>query len=613
MQPTLVVLAAGSGTRYGGLKQLDPVGPEGETLLECAVRDANRAGFGHFVLVIRRTHANQFKQAVLPRLNDVDVQLAYQSPDPDFRTRPWGTGHAVLCAREKVTTPFAVVNGDDWYGPLSYKLMNTFLCERAAPGHHAMIGFRLGNTLSPNGAVSRGICSVDEQGRLVSVTERTALELQGEQVMDISEPDGHAYTPDTVVSMNFWGFHPAIYDHLQASFEQFKDSDHVETDAEFYLPTFVDGLMQDSRASVEVLISDEQWQGITYKADRQRVAEVLRTDAVVRQFLPDAIHFDIEPLTGGLVHRTQYVKTETDSFVLQHFNTAVFKKPITVKDNYLVIREHLINSNYPLLIPEFLGGENPYISLAGNEQTLWRMSRFILGTECHSIAPSLDYVEAAGRAYGLFIKHLRGLDPTRLTATIPDFHNPDSRWQKFQQALETADDERKEIASCAVIALQHHQATIDNNFTSLPVRVTHNDCKLSNLLFATGEPTVRAVIDWDTVMPGYVITDFGDMVRSLCTTASEEERDSTKVDFNVAAYQQLKQGFLSVTQGWLTEEERQRLPNGAAYIVLEQAMRFLTDYLAGDVYYHADYAKHNLDRAANQLMLLTRIRLSLDI
>jgi NDP-sugar pyrophosphorylase family protein len=275
MAPSLLVLAAGMGSRYGGLKQIDPVGPSGETVLDYAVFDAVRAGFGRVAFVIRRELEETFRTAVLAKYSGrIPVELVFQEADDlpqgvgpfAGREKPWGTGHAVWCARAAMGGPFGVINADDFYGAGSFARLAAFL-RNAQGARFAIVGFRLGNTLSENGTVSRGVCRV-EDGRLVSITEERA----------IARPDvgrGLRFTGEETVSMNFWGFTPAVFGGLEAGLRAFLAAPGSDPKAEFYLPAAVSDLVAQGAASVEVLPSKEEWFGITYREDRGRVAEAI--------------------------------------------------------------------------------------------------------------------------------------------------------------------------------------------------------------------------------------------------------------------------------------------------------------------------------------------------
>ena len=288
MKPTLLILAAGMGSRYGGLKQLDPMGPKGETLLDYSVRDAIAAGFKKIVFVIRRDFADEFTNAVGSGYTDeVEVAYAFQELDdlpqgftvPEDRTKPWGTAHAVRAARNEINDPFVVINADDFYGADAYKRIMPFLadCDPQNAGRTAMVGYPILNTLSPHGTVNRGICRTDK-GLLQTVEEHTEIReaedgtltgrnLAGEQV----ELDR-----DCLVSMNFWAFSPALFKVIERDFTAFLKSHGGEQKSECYIPSVIDDLIQAGQANCEVLPTTGDWFGVTYPADRERVQAKLR-------------------------------------------------------------------------------------------------------------------------------------------------------------------------------------------------------------------------------------------------------------------------------------------------------------------------------------------------
>ncbi len=292
MQPTLLVLAAGMGSRYGGLKQIDPIGPGGETLLDYSVFDARRAGFGRVVFVIRREFETVFRERIGARYAGLlEVDYVFQSLDalpagmtpPPGREKPWGTGHATWCARDAVKEPFAVINADDFYGRDSFVQLAAFL-GKAGPDDAAMVGFRLANTLSEAGAVSRGVCAVDTDGHLRSVVENTGIRAE-----DVGP--GRKLENDTIVSMNCWGFHPAFLSRLDRAFQSFLAglSAPVPTDllkAEFYLPAAVSSQISRGGLRVRVLPTAAQWFGVTYREDKPRVEQAIATLIADGQYPP---------------------------------------------------------------------------------------------------------------------------------------------------------------------------------------------------------------------------------------------------------------------------------------------------------------------------------------
>ena len=276
---TLLILAAGMGSRYGGLKQLDPVGPSGEVVLDYSVADAIRAGFTRVVFVIREEFAEEFRRTVGQRFaGRIAVDYAYQRLDdlpagfavPEGRSKPWGTGHAVLAAREVVKEPFAVVNADDFYGRDAFAQLGRFLGRLdPAAARYALVAYRLKNTLSENGTVSRGICEVSDEGKLVSVREMTKI-ARTPNGAENREDAGQAValSGEELVSLNTWGFSPALFSQLERLFWDFLAWRGQEEKAEFYLPAAIDALIQAEEAVVEVLETDAFWYGITYREDK---------------------------------------------------------------------------------------------------------------------------------------------------------------------------------------------------------------------------------------------------------------------------------------------------------------------------------------------------------
>ncbi len=284
--PTLVVLAAGIGSRYGGLKQIDPIGPGGEAVLDYSVFDARRAGFGKIVFVIRRDIEAAFRDALGRRFESrMDVRYAYQHlallppgcAAPAGRQKPWGTGHAVLCAADVVQEPFAVINADDFYGAESYRVLAEFLQGPPAGAGRdlwAMVGFHLDRTLSAHGTVARGLCATDAEGFLVSVEELTAIEKLPTGARH-REPDG-AFRPLTgreIVSLNCWGFTPSLFGHLRRIFGEFLRCHGGDLKAEFFLPDAINQLIREGRVQVKVLPTPAAWFGVTYREDRPVVVE----------------------------------------------------------------------------------------------------------------------------------------------------------------------------------------------------------------------------------------------------------------------------------------------------------------------------------------------------
>ena len=290
MKPTLFLLAAGMGSRYGGLKQLDTLGPQGQSIMDYSIFDAIEAGFGKIVWVIRRDFEQQFREQILARYEGhVPCDLCFQALDalpegftvPEGRTKPWGTNHAVMMGEEIIKEPFAVLNCDDFYDRDAFKVMAKFLSElpEGSTGKYAMVGFRVGNTLSESGTVSRGVCENDEATHLLTgVVERTKIERHDGVVQYLDENENWVSIPDsTPVSMNFWGFTPDYFAHSKEYFKTFlaDPKNQANPKSEFFIPLMVDHLIKEGQATCEVLDTTSKWFGVTYPEDRPEVVAKL--------------------------------------------------------------------------------------------------------------------------------------------------------------------------------------------------------------------------------------------------------------------------------------------------------------------------------------------------
>ena len=289
-KPVLVVMAAGMGSRYGGLKQIDPVGNHGQIIIDYSIFDARRAGFETVVFIIKHEIEDAFKAAIGDRLSKImDVRYAFQQLDdlpagyavPEGRTKPWGTSHAILAARDIIDAPFAVINADDYYGPEAFKEIYNYLSTHADDEkyRYAMVGYLLKNTVTENGSVARGVCVENADGTLASVTERTKIETFPGGI-HFTEDDGKTWTdvdPDSVVSMNLWGFTPSFINETKARFSAFLDKALAENPlkGEYFLPSVVSQLIAEDKATVQVLRSTDKWYGVTYKEDKPVVVAAI--------------------------------------------------------------------------------------------------------------------------------------------------------------------------------------------------------------------------------------------------------------------------------------------------------------------------------------------------
>ena len=294
MKPALIVMAAGMGSRYGGLKQIDPIGPNGELIIEYAIYDAMQAGFGKVVFVIKEEMEAMFRQVVGDRVaQQIPVQYAFQRLDdlpngfslPADRKKPWGTGHAVYCSRHVIQEPFAAINADDYYGADAFNKAAAFLrtAQDDERFHFCMVGYYVENTLTEHGHVARGVCELSGDGYLMGITERTRIErVDGAIRYFEDDPNGTAIPQGTIVSLNMWGFSQALMQEFEPRFIRFlSDPAHDLSRAEFFLPFVVDELIQEKKADVAVLKTQEKWYGVTYREDKQKMQDAIR--AMIRE------------------------------------------------------------------------------------------------------------------------------------------------------------------------------------------------------------------------------------------------------------------------------------------------------------------------------------------
>lgn len=295
---TLLILAAGMGSRFGGIKQIEPVGPSGEIILDYSIYDAIRAGFSKIVFVIRKSIEDSFRQKINPKAAaQIEIDFAYQELDsglmgfsvPEGRQKPWGTGHAVLVAKDKIHEPFAAINADDFYGASAFEMMNKHLMGLAQGRvkDYAMVGYPLGNTLSDFGTVSRGVCEIDSNGYLKRIVERTKLEKRPGGAEFVDEQGTKHFLPnDTIVSMNFWGFGADIFTFLEKEFKEFLSQKGGDIKSEYYLPFAVSGMITAGLKKCKVLPAEESWFGITYKEDMPTAQMAIR-DKIRQGAYPD--------------------------------------------------------------------------------------------------------------------------------------------------------------------------------------------------------------------------------------------------------------------------------------------------------------------------------------
>jgi NDP-sugar pyrophosphorylase family protein len=286
MKPTLLVLAAGMGTRYGGNKQLDEVGPSGETIIDYSIYDAIRAGFGKIVFVIRRDIEDQVKERFVDRLQGkIEVDYVFQEitnlPEgvkvAQDRQKPWGTSHAILVTKDKIKEPFGVINADDYYGVESFSILRDFLVNDKDPNNYCIVGYKLGNTLSDHGHVNRGVCMAGDDGLLRHIVETRQIEKTRDGAT-APGPDGKPlhFTGNEIVSMNLWGFKPSCYDFLGKEFRNFINNYGMDLKSELDIPTSVDKFVKNGEITIKILMSNERWFGVTYREDKPFVVECIK-------------------------------------------------------------------------------------------------------------------------------------------------------------------------------------------------------------------------------------------------------------------------------------------------------------------------------------------------
>jgi UTP-glucose-1-phosphate uridylyltransferase len=285
-KPTLLILAAGMGSRYGGIKQMDSFGPSGETIIDYSIYDAIRSGFGKIVFIIREDFAEAFKNIFEAKLKGkIETDYVMQEMDSFTdgfktsleRTKPWGTAHAVLCAKNVIHEPFAVINADDFYGRDAFEKAAQFLKEEVSPETWCIIGYQLSKTLSRNGTVSRGVCQADADGNLITIAERIKIYTEENKIVYEENGIKTELPSDTPVSMNFWGFHPNAFDFIQKQFQKFLKENGDNPKAEFFIPIIGDAFIKDEKGKIKVIQTSAQWFGVTYREDAPGVKESIES------------------------------------------------------------------------------------------------------------------------------------------------------------------------------------------------------------------------------------------------------------------------------------------------------------------------------------------------
>ena len=658
-KPVLVIMAAGMGSRYGGLKQIDPIDEQGDIIMYFSIFDAKRAGFEKVVFIIKKENEADFKEAIGKRMESVmDVEYVFQDlhniPEgfavPEERVKPWGTAHAILSAIDVVDGPFAVINADDYYGRDAFQKIFDFLSthEDDDKYRYTMVGYRLENTLTENGHVARGICTLDEKNHLVKVVERTRIEKKGDGAA-FTEDDGVTWEElpmDAVVSMNMWGFSASFLQEIKKGFAAFLEEGLKKNPlkCEYFLPAVVTRLLEENRATVSVLTSKDKWYGVTYKEDKAVVMAAIqgmkddgvypeqvwcgRSEALIG-FQLDGMVMKAVRYGSGHINDTFLMTLREDDetegrVILQRMNKSIFTKPVELMENIMgvtsFLRERIIeNGGDPdretlNVIPTKDG--KPYF--IDSEGEYWRCYKFIEdATSYDQVENPEDFYESAV-AFGNFQRLLADYPAATLHETIKGFHDTKARFEVFKKAV--ADDVCGRAASVKdEIDFYLSHADVANVFGDLlekgelPLRVTHNDTKLNNIMIDNETHKGICVIDLDTVMPGLAMNDFGDSIRFGASTAAEDEKDLNKVWCDMDLFDVYTKGFIEGCAGRLTEKEIELLPMGAKVMTFECGMRFLTDHLQGDTYFKIHRENHNLDRARTHMKLVQDMEAKWDI
>lgn len=654
---TLVLLAAGVGRRFGGLKQLEPFGPHGETILEYTIHDAIRAGAGRAVLVVRPETEAEFRQTVGRRLERVaDVAYVHQSLDEGSRmasgsaqrVKPWGTAHALLCATQAVEGPFVAANADDFYGAGAIANAVAFLKpgSEANAGDHALIGYRLRDTLPGTGRVSRAVCTQDH-GQLTDLAEIPQIWRVGDDIIAVDTAGRRrSLSGDEWVSMNLWAFRPGVNTLLRAAFDRFLHEHAASSDAEFQIPVVIRDLVHAGLARVRVIPWTGPWCGVTNRDDlhgvRAHIFDLTVAGAypsplaakpdvatshdprqIVRQFDVAGEAASITPLRGGHIHESYVARIEAASgsrrFVLQRINTSVFADVEVLMNNVARVTDHLRRKLQDLNTPDldrrmlsFVPTQAGLLTHRAPDGSCWRMMRFIERSTAIEFPRSPADAECAGRAFGAFHDLLADLPPPALHETIPHFHDTPRRVSAMEQAIAVDSQNRAHAARAEIEFALSRRSLADDLIEplrrgELPRRVVHNDAKLSNVLLDTASGEPLCVVDLDTVMPGTVLFDFGDMMRTMLCPAAEDEHDLSKARVDLELFAGLARGYLAATRNLLTPAERGLLVTAGLVITYEQGIRFLTDYLRGDQYYQTTRPGQNLDRCCMQFALLTQL------
>lgn len=658
-KPVLVIMAAGMGSRYGGLKQIDPIDEQGHIIMDFSIFDAKRAGFEKVVFIIKKENEADFKEAIGNRIaKEIEVAYVYQDlhnlPEgfevPEGRVKPWGTAHAVLSAIDEIDGPFAVINADDYYGRDAFHKIYKFLTrhEDDEKYRYAMVGYKLENTLTENGHVARGVCTLDENNHLIKVVERTRIERRDGGAA-FTEDDGKTWTEiatDSVVSMNLWGFSASFLKEIKNGFVSFLEEGLAKNPmkCEYYLPSVVTRLLEEDKATVEVVTSKDRWYGVTYKEDKPVVVNAIKTMKDNGVYPPEVwcgrgealVNFKLKgmvmsavPYGSGHINDTFLMTLRKDDetegrVILQRMNTNIFTKPVELMENILNVTSYLRKKieerggdpeRETLNVIQTKNGQPYFVDSEGN---YWRCYVFIEDAKSYDLVESPEDFYQSAVAFGNFQRLLADYPAETLHETIKGFHDTKARFEVFKKAI--AEDVCNRAASVKkeieFFLAREEVACIFGDLLAkgeIPLRVTHNDTKLNNVMIDNATGKAICVVDLDTVMPGLAMNDFGDSIRFGANTAAEDEKDLSKVSCSMELFDVYVKGFIEGCGKSLTAKEIELLPMGAKVMTYECGMRFLTDYLQGDVYFKIHRDGHNLDRCRTHIKLIEDMEAKWDI
>jgi hypothetical protein len=606
MSPTLVLLAAGVGSRYGGPKQIDAVGPGGATLIDYAAYDARRVGFDRVVLVVRSENQAEVRAAAGDRIaRHLPVDYAVQDTalppgfrPPPGRTKPWGTGHALLAAAPHLHGPFAVLNADDFYGARSYRILADWFRRDGSPAEHALVSFELRTTLSPAGPVNRGLCQVDGDSVLREIREVLKIEADGEEARHPTH-DGSLQVPgDTAAYRIRGGRGPRATRGWAVGRAHSSGGPGPPRRA----PRGAHRTGRVPEGPLDVSVSSSS------------------AAAIADHFAVEGRLVSLAPQPGGHINESWLAVWEGPEgrrrFLLQHVNRHVFRQPEKVMENMVRltrhVADHLARESVPeperrmLRVVPTRDGASHHRDPDGE---VWRLLVWIEGTRSTERAETSAEARAAARAFGRFLRQLEDLPGPPLHETIPAFHDTPGRLEALERAVVAdrvgrVEDVRAEIEAVLDRRPLGHSLAESVARGELKLRTSHNDAKISNVLFDEGSGEPLCVVDLDTVMPGLALHDFGDLVRSGGSDSAEDEQDLGRVAIRVPVFEALARGFAEGAMDALSPRERSLFPTAAGVITLEQAARFLTDHLDGDRYYRIDRPNHNLDRTRTQIRLV---------